>query len=1017
MSTAPAPAAFVPVSAATTTPAGTVIPLANARYILKAQYFDPVKNADTPLPPHQFFLFPLPSAATGQAPIIGEASDSSGMSWIKFEDDLRFSTKGGIWAIGWRPLLKKAGSATRATDPDVTSLLEVFLDLDKGDWVSPKDVGFVDKRRLIRLPLWASHKKAKVGGFADSPSKTKFSTRGTFVFNDGECTGYGTVGKPWLVQIDHKLFRSFLRFHYYNLKDKARKPVGRGIVGTALGVRSLSVGPIPGDTRARVAAGTAIDGDGTIYLLHERTQAGSKKVSYYFSTGRRGTADHGIITFADPPDAQVHVVAANPSEKQDERYVLPQEWHSFGMDAYLEDASAGVGKRKKASDLLLKGTDKAKPLTFHLDDAILASGPQVAQVTKANDRIALFDQVLHIRDEDPQKPHLWKTKLARNYLPAEEAVYVSGQGIEQTTRLVYRDGTFFDLREKHLAIASPDKLGVNAGVGARIALANDADVHKMVSYMGTNVPNAANDGHGEYHLIDCSYLPQPFPKAGGGTVPLKLMHLLIYLPVKIVPQPGASAALIASEVIPALTQAAERWDQKHPAHPTQPPANMFPMESVVVPVGTANAGDKGVRIRHYFGETKRADAIKLQINPAGSRGFANTGIISLSLGDIGPSNDDRFLEETGQPAATARLTLAHELGHQLGQPDEYDEEAADGFAIANEVVSMGGSSPPFVYDIEGVTARPYNVEFPAMMRGNNQPRLRHHWVYMNRLRREAVLRTALDNKDYVSVDVATVASQTLSSDLRTLPATVLPNEGDQNPWKPVGGVGTLTGGRADIAVYRLPRDIGTVKRMFTGSAGMGGTLTSAEQFDALALVYVRFLFDFRPPLDTVPTRRAVYQTLRALCMRRSPPLPGVVHRANYATPFCIVTPAPANPAPPPPAPPPAAGPPWRVALGISAQFDRKSRTPTPTGQHILIKLVTAHGGGNPLLAAAPGATLTMTQAEIGPALLAHALGVSPLSAPGVLKAALTAGDFVNVQRRVESVLGSAASSSSVVPFP
>jgi hypothetical protein len=308
-----------------------------------------------------------------------------------------------------------------------------------------------------------------------------------------------------------------------------------------------------------------------------------------------------------------------------------------------------------------------------------------------------------------------------------------------------------------------------------------------------------------------------------------------------------------------------------------------------------------------------------------------------------------------------------------------------------------------------------------MMKGNNQPRLRHYWVYVNRLRQEATFRTMLDNKDYVAADYALVASSVLTSDLRALPAAVLANEQNHNPWNPIAPGAALAGARADIAVYRLAQDIGTVKRMFAGAAGMGQPLSTSERFDALALVYIRLLFDFDSTFDNPRIRSQIYTKVRSWCMQDSIPAPveGTAMRTNYRIPFCIVAPAP--PAPPPPAPPatapaPLSSSPWRAAVAFSPQFDRKSRTPTPTGQHLTIRLVPNHPGGHPLLVPTTATTLTMTPSELGASVLCYALGGSPTDATGALKTSVAMTDLANVQQAVATALGS-PTPATVVPFP
>ncbi len=204
---------FVPTRGVKTTSAGTMIPLAKARYILRGQYFDPISKSDQPLPPHRFLLVNV--APKTLEPVIGDASDRTGLSWIPFDDDGRVDTPDGVWALAWQPLLL-GPDGTRAPASDWARMLGVFIDLEKREWVHPNDVARIDRRKLVRFLVWVSISKATRGGFGHVPPKTRFAESGVLRFNDGELRGFGEPSKPWVIQVDHGLFRNYLRFHYYD---------------------------------------------------------------------------------------------------------------------------------------------------------------------------------------------------------------------------------------------------------------------------------------------------------------------------------------------------------------------------------------------------------------------------------------------------------------------------------------------------------------------------------------------------------------------------------------------------------------------------------------------------------------------------------------------------------------------------------------------------------------------------------------------------------------------------------
>lgn len=993
------PTHFAPGGKTAPSQTAYVIPLAKARFVIKAQYFNPLKKADMPLPDHAFLMFDLSSARV--PPVLGEPSQADGVSWILFEDDLRVDTPESEWAFTYRPLFKQADGSMKP-DGATQKLAEVFIDLEQNTWVSPEKVGFVDRRKLLRLPLWASFLKAKQGGFKEAPPGTNFATSGVLRTAKNELKAFGDQKKQWLIQIDHNYFRSFVRFHYYDVKAKQRQPLPRGVLVTALGVRASSIGPTGADPRARVAAGTALDDQGTVYLLHERSKAGSAAVHYYFATGIRGGTTHGIVDFSIPApaagaeDTRIQVVSTDANPRPDARYVLPVEWHSHGMQAWVEEDANGFPKRKGFKELRVSDTTQQKPLCFHLDDAVLAAGDvDLVQLPK-DARIALFDHLLHLRDVDPRKPHLWKTTLKKNYLPAEDAVYVNQQGVERLTRLAYLDGIFYHLLDGRLGVIAAEKLGSVTAVGARAFIANQNDGrHKFISYMSghptmpdfAGQKSATGTGRSEFLLIDASYLNHNFTTSSGA-LSMKLMHLLVHIPLKIDGAKVTKAAIDA--MLPALTHSAERWDQSHPGHPGEPAANTIPRTLGLVPVGGAKAQDKVVLVRHYFGESAtHPDVITLHVRNSNDRGFASpkNKELTVFVGDIDVRNGG-VQEEPAQAANTTRATLAHELGHIMGQPDEYNEDV-DGFPKWDQ------------YTVEGVPGRPYSLDAPAMMCGNNQPRLRHLWNYHNRLRAEADFKKLLDGKDYVAVDAGVAGG--LDSELPFVTAAVLGDESNKGPYTPVAPFSFVDPStrRSELILYRLPRDEGTVRKMFFGPGGTTGTLAAADRFDGMALILIRYLCDFEPALNTPVFHSIALAQLEGLTLSTPTGTTKV-----FGTRF-FLAPDPAPPADP--KQPPVLR---RIAIAVAAQFDVVARytspaTPPPNREHISIRFVGSRPGPHPLLSATPPTPLPLTFAEIDDSLLCYALGATPTVTSGTttsVKTTITAADFSKLASQVGKLL-------------
>ncbi len=460
--------------------------------------------------------------------------------------------------------------------------------------------------------------------------------------------------------------------------------------------------------------GTAIDDQGTIYLLHERTMKRSGDVHYYFVTGDAGR-DHAIIDHREPDRKQrLRVVARDPSDLAEDRYVLPTEWHSYGMQAWSKDHASAFPERKGMAVRRLEGASADRPLSFHLDDAVLGAG-ELDVLEIKNARIALFDHLLHIREPDRKRPHVWRGVPTRNYLPAEYAVYVDGQGLERVTRLVYQEGHFYDLRDKRVRAGSFDELGVSPCVGARLAVANDFDDrHVMISYMqgnptmpphyGQEIPGGM--GRAQFHMIDTSFLRHDFPDGAGGTVSTRLVHLLVFLPVHLDGTKVTPAEI--ETMLPALNRAAEWWDQNHPGHPRAPAANTAPVTVGLVPATGSVAGAKVVRIRHYFGEAPEkfpdVHTIRVRRGPGGAWTSAKNRETTLHLGDIDLQSSGGNARDVDQDPSTARFVLPHELAHAMGHPDDYEEGLAghDGAAAWN------------MNTIAGATARPFDTDRPAL---------------------------------------------------------------------------------------------------------------------------------------------------------------------------------------------------------------------------------------------------------------------------------------------------------------
>lgn len=954
----PPPNKFMPTGASGPAgPGAYVVPLGRARFILKGQFFHPIKESDQPLPVHQLYLFCVSDRSV--PPVLGEPSQTDGVSWINFTLDAKEEVAGSTWALGWRPLTKDAKGAFVPT-ADV-GRGDAWLDLEKMEWVDFKDVALVEKRKLLRLPLWASFMKAKQGGFKESPKKTKFGTSGLLVYDDKELTAYGEPTKPWVVQVDHGLFRSFVRYAYYDLKAKQRKPVPPGLVVQAIGTRALS-GPATG-ADSRVAGGTALDDDGTVYLLHERTKANlaKSKFDYFFFTGTSGSTQHGIIDFSKTAAKdKVQSVSNDPSVKREERYVLPREWHSKGMQAWTKEDGKGFPQRKEFSAMRTEATTKKEPLQFHLDDALLAAGAFDPLKLKKDARVTLLDHLLHIREPDPKRPHFWKTKLARNYLPAEDAVILGGEGVERVTRIVFHEGVVYSLREKRIQASAGAAFGKTEGVGALAAIANDFDdQHRMADFLAGNptMPDFLTQvkGRSLQHVIDVS---DDVKHQVGGT-DVKLVHLLSWVPIFFDNHIGAAG----EDAVPFLNAAAERWDQTHPAHPNQPPANRKPAEIVLAPDGAITANARVVRVRHFFAEVPKTftNAMKIVYTQSAdplARAGANcsTHTVTMFKGDIGPIWAPPADAETGQDDGTNRFTLAHEMGHVLGWPDDYIESHP---TIGRKFAGWDQ------YAVDDAPTRPFGTDGPSVMNSNNKPRLRHYWGYATSVTDRAEFAKMVDAKPYFPVNLAPATGGPMVYERPF--CEVLP--GNPDPYKAIfPGFVLPSSNRCEASLYRMGKDEAVVERMYKKAvADIGSAAPAAKIFDGLLMIRIKFMVRLTAADNNAMGHSVVFSSIQSLCQD-----------ANIFTKqFVIEMDPPAAPAGRSHDKPHVR----RVFVCFFPLFELENRftgaTPpvaVPGGHHIFVNVVASRPGAHPLLSPTPPLELPLLKTELDESLLLYALG-------------------------------------------
>ncbi len=197
----------------------------------------------------------------------------------------------------------------------------------------------------------------------------------------------------------------------------------------------------------------------------------------------------------------------------------------------------------------------------------------------------------------------------------------------------------------------------------------------------------------------------------------------MYVPTKIGDDPEDPLVTIpdVNKIFARLLDAAERWDQAHPAHGAG-----GKKDYVAVPSAGVKDGTRVVKLRHYFGprmDGKHRFEIQARRTPTpklGLRSFVSNGVMKLFTADPDPSSTS---QDTDGFAMSA-FTLAHELGHVMGLPDEYMER------VEVDSLNLVNGDPTIPCFQQAHEAYPFYADDVAMMWFNQVPRLRYIWHHI-----------------------------------------------------------------------------------------------------------------------------------------------------------------------------------------------------------------------------------------------------------------------------------------------
>jgi hypothetical protein len=689
-----------------------VIYLKRALFVLRGQFFDPIANADVPLPPHRWAIAHSETVFAESA-----TSDADGIATI-FEPDKTGAPPDGEWDLYLIPIFDgRPDSDLYATQK------EAWIDIEKKKWVPNDLIGegshrHLAKEKLLRVPLWSTKRKAASGGgFVDTfPHSGTFAQTG--VLKTTELKPHGSREAPWKMQVDHGWLRTHVQFHYYDPIAKADKTVPQGVL---LMART--------DLITVVGGSSVLLPNGSLYMVSAGVKDNLATLYYQFELPR-----NPWFQYSDGAMSVTDLKKHLDYERIGTHYLLPDQWGGPTHEAWIGPGAANAEHRKPFTEIRLEGTTSAKPVCFHLDDMIFASFKReplfvdkAGKTTFPSSRCCVLDNFMGILKQEKMdnKPMPWSTLVIDRYpLRGEEAFHVPGQGFEKMTRAIDYDGRLFTTVEDRVR----GLVGLDAFVGARAA----------------RISHSSNMRDSELHLLDTRWL-----RYTHDGVSAKLAHLLVYLPCFVVApvedrknnQKNAAETLGVPRAEQLLFDSALRWDQKHPAHPDAKP----PLKDYVIFSASGLTADKtAIKVRHHFGAGKNPTRIGtdgqpstdkpliIEVHPQAGRANAPSGKIHLYLkfADVHPLPTDPHSEVPGtfdfEPRGGTRPdrldsvegqdhTIAHELGHSMGLPDEYAEKVASPKTIKAEI-------PAFQ-----ALPRPYHLDIVSMMKANMVPRIRHEW--------------------------------------------------------------------------------------------------------------------------------------------------------------------------------------------------------------------------------------------------------------------------------------------------
>jgi Recombinase zinc beta ribbon domain len=321
-----------------------------------------------------------------------------------------------------------------------------------------------------------------------------------------------------------------------------------------------------------------------------------------------------------------------------------------------------------------------------------------------------------------------------------------------------------------------------------------------------------------------------------------------------------------------------------PGHPSVVLAGHPTKDYCLVPEDRSQRGKHITRMRTFLSTPDIEGVITLQVTNAvdpnmGKRSFCQGDTLYYNIDSLQedmraapagytptggtahpPSN---WLQNDSDGVPSVRFTLAHELNHVLGVPDDYYEQL-DPTKEIDANVQWNKPALPAYNGYKGwqSSARPYNADQKNLMYEKGVMRLRHLWHHTRMLSSNSSVAGVVPDRPYVPRH-RTFA--TTGIDFKT--------RADVSPWDVIAE-GHLPGGHAELALFALGDDEGSVEAMFAQPIPAGSffslpiylPLRPSDRFHGIVAVrtYYRFVFDdsilpstgaFPPSTDPVAQRK------------------------------------------------------------------------------------------------------------------------------------------------------------------